>query len=63
MKFNAIRWRGNGCLQSVGSRLRRGNLPGSIEIEVENRKIPNNHKQDIFIFYKGTKAKKIFFTP
>lgn len=34
----------------------------ALEIEVENRKIPNNPQQDIFIFYKGQRLKN-FFTP
>jgi GxxExxY protein len=34
----------------------------ALEIEIENRKIPNNPQQDIFIFYKGNRLKN-FFTP
>ena len=34
----------------------------ALEIEVKNRKIPNNPQQDIFIFYKGQRLKN-FFTP
>ena len=34
----------------------------ALEIKVENRKIPNNPQQNIFIFYKGQRLKN-FFTP
>ena len=34
----------------------------ALEIEIENRKIPNNPQQDTFIFYKGQRLKN-FFTP
>lgn len=32
----------------------------ALEIEVEDRKLPNNPQQDVFVFYKGRKLKSFF---